>query len=38
MEECIEISNAEVKAHFAPNKPPPKQVIPLKITTLCGYA
>jgi hypothetical protein len=32
MEECIEISNVEVKAHFAPKKPLPKQVIPLKIS------
>jgi hypothetical protein len=32
MEECIEISNAKVKAHFAPKKPLPKQVIPLKIS------
>jgi hypothetical protein len=31
-EECIEISNAEVKAHFAPKKPLPKQVIPPKIS------
>jgi hypothetical protein len=30
MEECIEVSNAEVKAFFAPKKPSPKQVIPLK--------
>jgi hypothetical protein len=30
LEESIEISNPEVKAHFAPKNPPPKQVIPLK--------
>jgi hypothetical protein len=30
LEESIESSNTEVKAHFAPKRPPPKQVIPLK--------